>query len=181
MDEVYSDHGFTDAVDSDDDFDRTFPTLISKHENTQSEEAASTPTEPNQNVHSKSAENTTADSSDDYGDVNVEETEVEVRTFNQTGSTSGTEDYSDNTDANESTVSSDDTTDEVVWTEAETETEHSPTEEATEEEPSPKQQPHPEVVPETDTQQKQQKPAKPFSVADVDPKILRRDSPRKKE
>ena len=178
LDEVYSDNVFTDTADDDDDFESYFSNVnFPTHENTQSQEAPSTSAEPNQNVPNEPAENTTADSSDDYGDINVEETEVEVRTFNQTGSTSGTEDYSDNTDANKFAESSDDATDEVVWAEAETETEHSPTEE----EPSPKQQPHPEVVPETDTQQKQQKPAKPFSVADVDPKILRRDSPRKKE
>ena len=182
LDEVYSDNVFTDTADADDDFESYFSNVnFPTHENTQSQEAPSTSAEPNQNVPNEAAENTTADLSDDYGDVNVEETEVETGTFNQTDSTSGTEDHGDNTDANESTVSSDDTTDEVVWTEAAPETEHSSTEEATEEEPSPEQQPHPEVVPETDTQQKQQKPAKPFSVADVDPKILRRDSPRKKE
>ena len=184
LNEVYPNGDFIDNTNSDAeaDLESHFSKVsFQTHQDTPFEEAPSTPTEPNQNVHSKSAENTTADSSDDYGDINVEETEVEVRTFNQSGSTSGAEDYSDNTDANESTVSSDDTTDEVVWTEAEPETEHGPTEETTEEEPSPEQQPQPEVVPETDTQQKQKKPAKPFSVADVDPKLLHRDSPRKKE
>ena len=193
LDEVYANgDSIGDATDDagaelDANFFRATPQT---HENILPDEPTKAQSIPNQNVGRESYTNAT-ENTDDYDEVNSEETEYDPGTFTDTVSNSRTG-YSEETTATDetSTVSEDpmpqDSTadangDDRVWVEPEPETAPKLIEDPVEE-PFTDEDFQPEGAAATDKQKKQAQPSKEFSVTDIDVKQLtRRGNTRKKE
>ena len=173
LDDVYSEHVSINNTASNSVLGSTFfQTPPQARQQTPTPQPDNTSTPPSQRVDNDNAAQPTVDS-DDYGGTAAEESEIDMRAFNQLDTEHNQETPQDISSRDSSSDVNDN---EYVLTEVEPETEFRPAEGSVAEEAPAGQQPQLE----TDEQGKQ--PSTEFSVKDVDVKqTLQRKGTRKKE
>ena len=181
LDEVYNNSDFTSTTNAEAEWDTHFSSTTSQiQEEIRQDASEEIHSGLNQNAESERSANATADV-DSYDETHSEDVEYNANPSVERTSESSVAPYEETIGADETgTVSEDprsqDNTadanqENVVWVEAASEDEFA--EEAPVEEIFINQEPQPEGTPATDAEKKQSNTSKEFSVADVDPEMLR--------